>query len=139
MMTLASLLAGCFLAATILPFSSEIMLAAALQSGGFPAWVPITVATLGNTLGAVVNWGLGRYVLHWQDRRWFPVSPQQLDRASDRFARFGLWSLLLSWVPLVGDPLTMAAGVLQIRLAVFLPLVAVGKALRYAAIGWVAG
>ena len=136
MSTLISLLLGAFLAATILPFSSEVMLAAALTSGQFDTWLLVMIAAFGNTMGAVVNWGIGRYLLHWSDRRWFPFSQRQLEIASERFNRFGVWSLLFAWMPIIGDPLTFAAGVLKVRFALFLPLVAIGKALRYVVIAW---
>ena len=136
MTTLISLWFGAFLAATILPFSSELMLAAALAAGEIPTWALIAVATLGNVMGACVNWWLGQRVTDYQDRRWFPVSPTAVSRASSRFTSYGTWSLLLAWVPVIGDPLTLAAGVLGVRFRVFLPLVTIGKALRYSIIGW---
>ena len=136
MSTLLSLFLGAFLAATILPFSSEVMLATALTAGQFDEWLLVSVAAFGNTMGALVNWGIGRYLLHWADRAWFPFSQRQLARASGWFNRYGAWSLLFSWVPVIGDPLTFAAGVLKVRFALFLPLVAVGKSLRYMFIGW---
>jgi membrane protein YqaA with SNARE-associated domain len=123
-----------FLAATLLPLSSEAVLVALSQAQGFDAVVLLAVATLGNTLGATVNWALGRFCLRWRDRRWFPFSAPQLELASARFRSYGLWSLLFAWVPVVGDPLTFAAGVLQVRFVTFLVLVALGKGARYAAV-----
>ncbi len=137
MLTLISLFFGAFLAATILPFSSEVMLTLALTSGEFDTWLLVSIAAVGNTLGALLNWYLGRFLMHWSNHRWFPFSQPQLIRAEHAFNRYGLWSLLFAWVPVVGDPLTFAAGALNVRLAVFLPLVAVGKSLRYVAIGWI--
>jgi membrane protein YqaA with SNARE-associated domain len=137
MVTLLSLFLGAFLAATILPFSSEIMLATALSSGEYEKWLLVLIATTGNTLGAVVNWWLGVYLLHWSDRRWFPFSPKQLNQASEWFRKYGTFSLLLAWVPVIGDPLTFAAGVLRVRFILFLPLVFLGKGLRYIFIGWI--
>lgn len=133
--TTISLWAAAFLAATILPFSSEVLLATALAAGQVPAWVLISAATVGNVMGACVNWWLGKRIATYRDRRWFPVSAAALDSARNRFARIGVWSLLLSWVPIIGDPITLAAGVLGLRFRVFLPLVFVGKAARYAIIG----
>ncbi|KLN60974.1 membrane protein [Kiloniella spongiae] len=136
MFTLLSLFLGAFLAATILPFSSEIMLAAALNSGEYPKWLLVLIATTGNTLGAIVNWWLGSYLLRWSDHRWFPFSVKQLDQASEWFRKYGTLSLLLTWIPVIGDPLTFAAGVLKVRFILFLPLVFLGKGLRYIFIGW---
>ena len=123
-----------FLAATLIPLSSEAVLAVLSRAEGFDVALLFTVATLGNTLGAMLNWWLGRYCLRWRDRGWFPFDAGQLDRAGARFRRYGLWSLLLAWVPVVGDPLTFAAGVLRVRLLPFVILVGFGKAARYAAV-----
>lgn len=121
-----------FLAATVLPLSSEAVLAGMEVSGGFSTAGLFLVASLGNTLGSVVNWALGRFCLHWRDRRWFPVKPRELERAGHLFNRYGVWSLLFAWVPVFGDPLTLAAGILKTRFRVMLPLVALGKCTRYA-------
>jgi len=119
------------LAATLVPFSSEVLLGGMAAAGNFSATGLLVADSAGNILGAVVNWALGRYCLHWQDRKWFPVSPKQLDRAGRWFSRYGFWSLLLAWVPIIGDPLTFAAGVLRIRLFPFLILVTISKTGRY--------
>ncbi|WP_428625138.1 YqaA family protein [Sedimenticola sp.] len=124
------LFSSAFLAATILPFYSEVILFALLRDGGDPVMLVI-VATLGNTLGAVVNWLLGRYLLHFQDRRWFYFKPAQIERAQRWFQRYGFWTLLLAWTPVVGDALTLIAGIMRVRLWLFLLLVGTGKALRY--------
>ena len=125
-----------FLAATILPFSSEIILGAFYGAGGGDAVTLWLVASTGNVLGAMVNWGLGRYALHWQDRKWFPFKADQLQRADAWFQRYGVWALLMAWVPVVGDPLTFAAGFLRVNVWVFLILVTIGKAGRYAVVLW---
>ena len=127
-----SLFLSAFLAATVLPLSSEAVLAALVSSDGFVLWLLVALASIGNTIGACVNWILGRYCLHWQGRKWFPVSPPALERASRWFARHGQYSLLFAWVPVIGDPLTVTAGFLKLRFSRFLLLVAVGKTLRYA-------
>jgi membrane protein YqaA with SNARE-associated domain len=82
----------------------------------------------------VINWLLGRFLLRWREHRFFPVTPAALDRATAWFARFGVWSLLLAWVPVVGDPLTLVAGVLRVNFTVFVLLVAIGKTARYAVV-----
>lgn len=124
------LFSSAFLAATILPFYSEAVLFVILRDGADPT-LPIAVATLGNTLGAVVNWALGKYLLHYQDRRWFYFSSEQIARAQRWFQRRGVWTLLLAWLPIGGDALTLVAGIMKVRLGLFLLLVGTGKALRY--------
>jgi membrane protein YqaA with SNARE-associated domain len=124
-----------FLSATLIPMSSEAVLAALIAAQGWSVVLLVLVATAGNTLGAVVNWFLGQFCLHWQDRRWFPIRSDQLEVASGWFRRFGVWSLLLSWLPVIGDPITFAAGVLGVRFPLFLTLVLVGKLARYALVG----
>jgi membrane protein YqaA with SNARE-associated domain len=124
-----------FLAATLLPFYSEVVLAALLLEGGDPLalWA---VASVGNTLGSLVNWALARLLLRYRDRRWFPFRPEQLASVERWFARYGVWTLLLAWAPAGGDALTFVAGLMRTRLRVFLPLVGLGKAARYAAVIW---
>ena len=131
------LFGSAFLAATILPFSSEVVLFALLREGLEPESL-VATATLGNTLGAVVNWYLGRYLLHFQDRRWFYFSREQIDRAQRWFQRHGFWSLLLAWVPIGGDALTLIAGIMKVRLWLFVLLVGTGKGLRYLSVVYLA-
>jgi len=128
----AALFVSAFLAATILPFSSEALLLAMATSAKFDALSLLLQASVGNILGSVVNWTLGRFCLKWRDRRWFPAKPAQLEAASGWFNRYGVWVLLLAWVPIIGDPLTVVAGLLRVRFWLFLMLVAVGKVARYA-------
>ncbi|MDH3762945.1 MAG: DedA family protein [Gammaproteobacteria bacterium] len=124
------LFGSAFLAATILPFYSELFLFAMLRDGGDPLAL-VLVATLGNTLGAVVNWLLGLYLLRFRERRWFYFNQRQIENAQNWFQRYGFWSLLFAWLPIVGDALTLIAGVMRVRLWLFLVLVGSGKALRY--------
>jgi membrane protein YqaA with SNARE-associated domain len=127
------LFSSAFLAATILPFYSEVLLFALLREGGEPVAL-VTVATLGNTLGAVVNWVLGRYLLRFQDRRWFYFSRAQIAQAQRWYQRYGFWSLLMAWLPVGGDALTLIAGIMRVRLWLFLLLVGIGKGLRYVSV-----
>ncbi len=120
-----------FLAATVFPAQSETALGAMLLSGNWTTLALVAVASLGNTLGSVVNWILGRGVDHFRHHRWFPVTTKQLDKASSWYHRYGRWSLLMSWMPIVGDPLTVVAGVLREPLWSFLILVAIAKTARY--------
>ncbi|PZQ85077.1 MAG: hypothetical protein DI549_02785 [Ancylobacter novellus] len=127
----ATLFASALVAATLLPMQSEAVLVGMLLAGGQPAWVLIAVATAGNVLGSLVNWWLGRFIEHFRDRRWFPVTPERLEQAQGWYRRYGRWSLLLAWAPIIGDPLTMVAGLLREPLPVFLVLVTLAKLGRY--------
>jgi membrane protein YqaA with SNARE-associated domain len=120
-----------FAAATILPMQSEAVLAGLLLTGAYPVWALIGVASLGNVLGSVVNWMLGRGIERYRDRSWFPADAAALQRAQRWYSRYGRWSLLLSWVPIIGDPITVVAGVLREPFITFLVLVAVAKVGRY--------
>ncbi|MAY01779.1 MAG: hypothetical protein CMQ38_02230, partial [Gammaproteobacteria bacterium] len=130
MIGITLLFASAFLAATILPFYSEFMLYALLQQGGDPLLL-VMVATVGNTLGAVVNWLLGLYLLHFQDRRWFYFSREQIASAQKWFQRYGKWTLLMAWAPVGGDALTLVAGIMRVRFGIFVLLTGIGKCLRY--------
>lgn len=132
-----SLFAVALASATLLPGGSELWLAR-LWCLGEPVLVLWLVATAGNTLGSLINVVLGRYARRFQQRRWFPVSPAALVRAERWYARFGEWSLLMSWLPLIGDPLTVLAGVLRLpwwRAALWILL---AKGGRYALVLWFA-
>lgn len=120
-----------FLAATILPAQSELGLAALYTSGGFSLVGLVLVASVGNTLGAVVNWFIGRGIERFKNRRWFPANEKQLEKANVWYAKFGRWSLLLSWMPIIGDPITLIAGVLREPLWRFLLIVGFAKTARY--------
>lgn len=125
------LFVAALVAATLLPAQSELLLAGLLLAGRQPVWALLLVATAGNVLGACVNWGLGRCVERFRDRRWFPVGPVALMRAESWYHRYGRWSLLLSWAPVIGDPITLVAGVLREPLRFFLPIVTLSKLGRY--------
>jgi membrane protein YqaA with SNARE-associated domain len=136
----AGLFGGAFAAATILPFSSEAALVVLLLAGYSPVWL-LLVAGAGNVLGSAVNWLLGRFIERYRDRKWFPVSDRALARAQGWYHRYGRWSLLLSWVPVIGDPLTLVAGVMREPFTTFLLLVTIAKVGRYVALtlltlGW---
>ena len=120
-----------FLAATILPFSSELTLAGLVTTSNYDNLLLLIVASLGNVLGSVVNWILGFYSRNFSTKRWFPFKDEQIEKSSKWFNKFGRWSLLFAWVPIIGDPLTLAAGLLRIRFIEFLVLVTIGKVSRY--------
>lgn len=119
------------LAATIFPAQSEAVLVAFLLSGEHAVALMLIAASVGNVLGSIVNYFLGLYAQSFSDRRWFPVSEASLEKAADIYHRYGRWSLLLSWVPIIGDPLTVAAGVLREPFWSFLVLVSIAKVGRY--------
>ena len=131
MIAYVALFLSALVAATILPMQSEAVLAGLLIAGSHPASILLIVATTGNVLGSLINWYLGRYLLHFKNRRWFPASDAQLERAETWYRRYGRWSLLGSWLPVVGDPLTVAAGLMREPLGPFLLLVTVAKGARY--------
>lgn len=120
-----------FVAATLLPLQSEAVLVGLLMNEREAVWFLLAIASAGNILGSMVNWLLGRYLLHFRQKRWFPVSDAQLQRAELSYGRYGHWSLLLSWMPIVGDPLTVIAGVLREPFWRFTLLVSIAKTGRY--------
>ena len=130
-----ALFASAFLSATIFPFQSEAVLFAMLVAEHYAWWALILAASVGNILGSIANWFLGRFLVRFQDRPWFPVKRHQMARAEGWYHRYGRWTLLLSWTPIIGDPLTIVAGVLREPLRVFIPLVALAKTGRYLAVG----
>lgn len=131
LLSLAGLFTVAFVAATILPAQSEAALVGLLVVGKQSPLLLVLVATAGNVLGSVTNWLLGRWIEHYRHRRWFPVGAPALDRATGWYRKWGRWSLLLSWMPLGGDALTVAAGVLREPFWSFLLLVTIAKAGRY--------
>ena len=128
-------LAGLFLislsAATLLPGGSEAALLALASLSTYSALTLLVVASTGNILGSILNYLLGRIALRFQDRVWFPATASQLDKAQNWFSRWGYWAVLLAWMPLIGDPITVAAGVLRMGFGLFLLLVTISKMLRY--------
>ncbi|WP_262032249.1 YqaA family protein [Microvirga sp. Mcv34] len=135
------LLLAAFLSATVLPFQSEVVLFGLLITEHYQWWLLILVASVGNTLGSAVNWLVGRLLSRFEGRPWFPVKRETIERAEHWYHRYGRWSLLLSWLPFIGDPLTIVAGVLREPFLIFVAIVAVAKTARYFAVaamtfGW---
>jgi membrane protein YqaA with SNARE-associated domain len=126
-----SLFSISFLAATILPLSSELMLAGLIATSNYDSLLLLIVASFGNVLGSVVNWILGFYARNLTTKKWFPFKDRQIESSSKWFDKFGKWSLLFTWVPIIGDPLTLAAGLLRVKFIEFLILVSIGKVSRY--------
>jgi len=130
-MTYLLIFISSLLAATILPFSSEITVVSAVTNN-YLAWLIWLAASLGNTLGAMINWGLGFYIEKCKHHRWFPFKPEEMESAQKTFNRYGVWILLFAWLPIIGDALTLIGGIMRVRLWLFVLLVAIGKSIRYA-------
>ena len=128
-----------FLAATILPFSSELTLAGLIATSDYDNLLLLIVASFGNVLGSVVNWALGSYSRNLTTKKWFPFKETQIERSSKWFRKFGKWSLLFAWVPVVGDPLTLVAGISRVKFIDFIILVAIGKVSRYLIVFYLIG
>lgn len=128
------MLASGFGAATLLPVPSEVVLAAQIKAGSASVSGLVAAATVGNVGGALLNWWIGGWLRRYEGRSWFPFTPEAIARATLLFRRWGVWTLLFSWLPVVGDPLTLVAGILRVPLAAFIPLVTIGKAARYMAL-----
>jgi membrane protein YqaA with SNARE-associated domain len=120
-----------FLAATLVPTSSELILIGLITTNNYNPVLLLASASFGNILGSAVNWILGFYFYKLINNKWIPFNPKQVDAASQRFRKFGIWSLLFAWLPIVGDPLTFIAGILKINFILFLALVSTGKIIRY--------
>ena len=120
-----------FLAATILPLSSELVLSTMLLTDSFDKYLLLVVASFGNIFGSSVNWYLGKKILIFRDKKWFPVNEKQIAKSEMYFKKYGIWSLLLAWVPIIGDPLTVIAGILRVNFFTFLLLVSLSKTSRY--------
>lgn len=130
------LLVSAFLSATLLPGSSEAVLIGLLSAAkGQPALLVLT-ASIGNIAGATVNWAIGAGMVQFKHRSWYPAGIAVSSRAQAWFGRYGIWTLLLSWVPVVGDPLTMLAGIMRVPFWRFLAIVTIGKVARYAVIAF---
>jgi membrane protein YqaA with SNARE-associated domain len=134
-----SLFSISFLAATVLPFSSELTLAGLISTSNYDNLLLLVVASFGNVLGSVFNWSLGFYSRNLSTKKWFPFKETQIERSSKWFSKFGKWSLLFAWLPIVGDPLTFVAGLLRVRFLDFIILVAIGKVSRYLIVFYLIG
>lgn len=135
-MSYLTLFLTAFAAATLLPAYSEILLSTLASQGYSLFWLWFW-ATMGNILGSVVNGIIGRQVDRFKHKRWFPVSERQLQKARVRFNRYGQWSLLLGWLPIGGDALTLVGGIMRVPWLNFVILVGIGKGLRYAFVIWI--
>lgn len=124
-----------FLAATILPLSSELVLSALLLAGQEPVAL-VLAATAGNVLGSLTNYALGLWAARPVMQKWLRMSDESYERAELRFRKYGLLSLCFAWVPIIGDPLTVIAGAMRVPISGFLLLVTAGKFARYVVIAY---
>ena len=127
----STLFVSAFAAATILPAQSEALLAYQISANPAAVVSLVAAATIGNVLGSVINWWLGRFAERFKKRTWFPVSERKLGIAQRHYKKYGRYSLLLSWVPFIGDPITVVAGVMREPLWSFVVFVTIAKSLRY--------
>lgn len=134
--TLGLLFLSAFGAATLLPLQSEAVLVGLLVQDQHPIWLLIGVVSVGNILGSCVNWWLGLKVEQFKDKKWFPVSEQKMLQAQGIYQKYGFWSLLLSWVPIIGDSITLIAGLLKENFARFVLMVSIAKIGRYLFVYW---
>ena len=130
-MVYLSLFTVCFLVATIIPFGSEMYFATLLAMGNYNSLLLLIAAATGNILGSVFNWICGYYATFFIQKKWFPINQNQINKATNFFLKYGKWSLLLAWVPFIGDPLTFVAGTLRYSFLPFLIFVSIGKTARY--------
>ena len=136
MWVLGLLFLSAFGAATLLPLQSEAVLVGLLAQAQYPVWLLVAVASLGNILGSCVNWWLGLKVEQYKNKKWFPVSEQKMLQAQGIYQKYGFWSLLLSWVPIIGDPITLIAGLLKENFVRFVVMVSIAKIGRYLFVYW---
>ena len=136
MWALGLLFLSAFGAATLLPLQSEAVFVGLLAQTQYPVWLLIAVASLGNILGSCVNWWLGLKVEQYKNKKWFPVSEQKMLQAQGIYQKYGFWSLLLSWVPIIGDPITLIAGLLKENFVRFVVMVSIAKIGRYLLVYW---
>ncbi|MEN0040731.1 MAG: YqaA family protein [Pseudomonadota bacterium] len=129
--TYGGMFLSAFVAATLFPAQSEFVLIALIKSGEWSVFWLVVVASVGNTLGSVFNYIIGRATGAFSSAWWFPVSEASLKKGEVWYHRYGRWSLLLSWAPIIGDPLTVIAGFLKEPIGSFILLVAIAKTMRY--------
>ena len=133
-----TLFVSSFISSTILPGHSELTLTGFIFLNKFSVFNLILIASLGNILGSILNWYLGFYLIKFKKKKWFPINKLQLEKTSLWFVTYGKWTLFLSWVPFIGDPLTVVAGVLRVPIITFVIIVSISKILRYVFISLIA-
>ena len=125
------LFCSAFFAATIFPAQSELILVGLSLSEEYSKILLVIIASVGNILGAIVNYILGFYLIKFKDKKWFPLKGRALEKYGKIYQKWGVWSLLFAWLPIIGDPLTVVAGIFRSNIWLFLLLVSIGKIARY--------
>ncbi|MDQ6980290.1 MAG: YqaA family protein [Ghiorsea sp.] len=123
------------ISSTLFPGGSEALLIYRLQDVTANPYLLITMATLGNVLGSIITYSMGKYGFQFS-HRWFHISPTKKQQAEAYFRQWGTPALLFAWLPIVGDPLCLVAGALRYNIYVFIALVSMGKLTRYTLITW---
>ena len=136
--TYSSLFISSFLSSTVLPGHSEMTLIIFILLEKYSQFLLIFFASIGNILGSIVNWFLGLYITKFINKSWFPFTKEQLDTVSLWYLKYGKWSLFFSWVPFIGDPLTIVAGMFRVPLVIFIIIVSISKILRYIFVAYIA-
>lgn len=129
-LTYWGLFVGCLLSATIIPFASEALFLAVLYAGGDP-FLTLSVATLGNFMGSVITYFMGYLGNFRQLETWFGVKPEKVQKMKTYVDKYGFGAAFLTWLPFIGDPLTLALGFFRVNFKVILPIILVVKYARY--------
>lgn len=117
--------------ASFLPSQAELLLFTFLAIGKENPLLLVLAATLGNAIGSLGNYYMGRSLMHLQNKPWFPIKNKYLQKPKHLFERHGTWTLLMAGIPFIGNPITLVAGILRVRLWLFIVLVTLGKSVRY--------
>jgi len=128
--TYGGLFLGCLLSATIIPFASEALFLGVLYAGGDP-YLTLLVATSGNFTGSLITYFMGYLGNFRQLERWFGIKSEKVDKMKIYVDKYGIWAAALTWIPFIGDPLTLALGFFRVNFKIILPLILVVKYLRY--------
>jgi membrane protein YqaA with SNARE-associated domain len=131
-----SLFFSALISSTLFPGGSEALLLYRLNEGG-DVWALVFIATVGNVLGSLITYGMGRLGNEAVHKKWLRMDAAKVARAEAWFEKYGMPSLLLAWLPVIGDPLCLVAGLLRCNAIIFLTLVTIGKLTRYAFLAWV--
>ena len=126
-----SLFIFCLTLGTFFPFASETYLITLLLSEKYNVVLLLLLASVGNILGSVISWLFGYFVNYFINKPWFPINKYLLQKANSIFDKYGKWSLLLSWVPFIGDPIAFVAGSLRYKFILFIIFISIGKFGRY--------